>query len=185
MLQVSRHDARSEVQTKANGGEAGAGWWVRGLGGKKPRTPALTIVARRCRGNAWCSLQGTRGQLDLWRSGEVAQTHSHTAHPRRNKVRGGAEEKKKKKKKKPSTQQRSQFTVHKPGRKVSSGFVQSSSLLLHPRSDRLPLRILDCMLLLLLLVVVRWPHKGGVGGLLAFFFLSFFFLRSAQEKMSV
>lgn len=91
---------------------------------------------------AACKVQG--GQPDLWRSGEVPQTHAHTAHPRRTKVRGGE---------KPT-----QGTVHgaQAREESCSWSVQSSSLLLQPRSHPLPIR--DCMVLLL---AVRWPHKGG------------------------
>ena len=78
---------RGPVQARRKGEPAG------GVG-EKARALTLTIAASSRSRRAWGSLQATRGQQDLWRSGEVPQTHSHTAHPRRNKVRGGAREKK-------------------------------------------------------------------------------------------
>lgn len=98
--------------------------------------------------------------------GGAGRCHSHTAHPHRNKVRGGAE-------KNPTA-----ATVHRAEvRKESfSWFVQRSSLLLHSRSDRLPLQIRDCMLMMMMMMV-RWSHKGVVLLLL---------LKGAQtKKMSV
>lgn len=81
-----------------------------------------------------------------------ATKKAHTAHPRRNKVRGGAHTHKKN-----PTQERSHFTVHRPGKKVFPGLSKAAACYFSPgQIDCVCRSWTECWLL-----VVRWPHKGG------------------------
>lgn len=80
--------------------------------------------------------------------GGAGRCHSHTAHPHRNKVWGGAEKTPHSGHSSPCRSQEGKFLLVCPAQQP-----------VHSWSDRLPLQIRDCMLMMMM---VRWSHKGVV-----------------------
>lgn len=111
-----------------------------------------------------CTACKVQGGSQIYGGAGRCHKQPHTAHPRRNKVTGGAHKKWK---------HTGTVVLDRAQAREESfpWFVQSSRLLLQSRSDRLRLQVQDWLL------VVRWPHKGGRW--------SPVLLESPQEKMSV
>lgn len=95
-----------------------------------------------------CTACKVQGGSQIYGGAGRCHKQPHTAHPRRNKVRGGAHKKWK---------HTGTVALDRAQAREESfpWFVQSSRLLLQSRSDRLRLQVQDWLL------VVRWPHRGG------------------------